>query len=343
MHKFFARAVIALAILGAMAGVSYWILMRSLAPVSIVGETRYLRIDRGETISDALSKAERIGALRSKKGTQLYARVFGGRGEVAEGTYEINTAMRGTDIAKVLLSQKPIRQNVLIREGLWMDRVATVLEENNVCEKSEAIEAFQDPERFEVTAGFPLPAESLEGYLFPDTYDLPPLFGPERAVRKMLDAFRKKVYEPLQSPDPQKLHEWVIVGSMIELEAEKADERPKIAGVIYNRLEIGMRLQIDATVAYAKGVMGRLFFKDYEIDHPYNTYKIQGLPPGPICSPGAASVIAAANPEQHEYLFYVALPDGSHLFGKTYEEHLANIEVSRRAFARAGGGSERGG
>lgn len=328
--------------LGVTAGISYWMLARSLAPVSTVPETRYLRIDRGETIADALKKAERIGALRSATGTQLHIRLFGGRADVAEGTYEINTALSGREIAEVLLSQKPLRQNVLIREGLWMERTAEVLAANNVCTKEESFEAFRDPSRFSNSAGFPLPDRDLEGYLFPDTYDLPPLFGADRAVRKMLDAFRKKVYEPLGKPEADKLHEWVIVGSMIELEAEKDDERARIAGVIYNRLAIGMRLQIDATVAYAKGTMGRLYFKDYEIDHPYNTYRIAGLPPGPICSPGAASIIAASQPEKHDYLFYVAMPGGSHLFGTTYDEHLKNIETSRKAFANTGGGSERG-
>lgn len=340
MPKYLLRSVVAVVVLGVSAAFSYWLLMRSLEPVSIVGEIRYIRIERGETIGDALKRAEKIGVLRSASGAQIYARLFGGRAEVLEGTYEINSAMNGMEIAQRLLSKQPIKQYVLIREGLWMSRVADLLAEKNVCDRETAMQAFMTPKQFESAAGFPLPADSLEGYLFPDTYDLPPLFGANRSVEKMLHAFRTKVYEPLGKPPAGKLHEWVIIGSMIELESQKDDERARIAGVIYNRLNSGMKLQIDATVAYAKGQMGRLLYKDYEIDHPYNTYRIPGLPPGPICSPGFASIRAAANPEKHDYLFYVAMPDGSHLFSKTYKEHLANIEISRKAFK--GGASEKG-
>lgn len=340
MPKFLIRSVVVIVVLGVSTGFSYWLLMRSLEPVATVGGIRYVRIERGETIGDALRKAEKIGVLRSASGAQIYARLFGGRGDVLEGTYEINSAMSGIEIAQRLLSNQPIKQYVLIREGLWMSRVADVLAEKDVCDRESAIKAFGSPKKFETTAGFPLPDDSLEGYLFPDTYDLPPLFGADRAVMKMLEAFRTKVWEPLGKPDRAKLREWVIVASMVELESQKDEERPRIAGVIYNRLKAGMKLQVDATVAYAKGQMGRLIYKDYEIDHPYNTYRIPDLPPGPICSPGYASMRAAANPDKHEFLYYVAMPDGSHLFGKTYEEHLANIETSRKAFT--GGVSEKG-
>nr|MBA3726968.1 endolytic transglycosylase MltG [Armatimonadota bacterium] len=132
---------------------------------------------------------------------------------------------------------------------------------------------------------------------------------------------------------PQKMRAWVIIGSMVELEARQAPERPRIAGVIYNRLGKGMPLQIDATVAYGLKNKRRLLNSDYQIDHPYNTYKIKTLPPGPICSPGASAIKAAARPEKHGFLYYVAMPDGSHRFAKSYAEHLANVEISRRAFA----------
>jgi UPF0755 protein len=136
-----------------------------------------------------------------------------------EGTYEINSGMNGIDVAQRLLSKQPLKQNVLIREGLWMSRVADLLAEKNVCDKESALTAFSMPKSFEAIAGFPLPDDSLEGYLFPDTYDLPPLFGADRAIAKMLDAFRVKVWAPLGKPDGTKLREWVIVGSMIELES----------------------------------------------------------------------------------------------------------------------------
>jgi UPF0755 protein len=117
---------------------------------------------------------------------------------------------------------------------------------------------------------------------------------------------------------------------MIEREAEVEPDRAMIAGVIYNRLSRHMRLEIDATVQYARGQhKERLLFKDLEIDSPYNTYKVTGLPPGPICCPGLPSLEAAIHPETHDYLFYVARLDGSHVFSRTFAEHRRNIAQIR--------------
>ena len=127
------------------------------------------------------------------------------------------------------------------------------------------------------------------------------------------------------------VHELVTVASMVEREAQVAGDRPLIAGVIYNRLRRGMRLQIDATVQYALAEhKSRLLYRDLQVDSPYNTYRISGLPPGPICCPGADSLRAALSPAHHDFLFYVAQADGSHVFGKTFTEHNHNIAVQRR-------------
>ena len=123
--------------------------------------------------------------------------------------------------------------------------------------------------------------------------------------------------------------EIVTIASMIERETSVDFERPIVAGVIYNRLEQGMMLQIDATIQYALGEQkDRLLYSDLEIDSPYNTYKIQGLPPGPIACPGAACIEAALYPEESDYLYYRTKNDGTgeHYFAETYEEHLANGE-----------------
>jgi UPF0755 protein len=188
---------------------------------------------------------------------------------------------------------------------------------------------------------FIVPSKGLEGYLYPETYDLPPLIGAEEAVQRMLAEFEEEIYVPLGKPDPIKLRSLVIIGSMVELEAKHENERKRIAGVIYNRLNKGMPLQIDATVIYGLGERRTLKNVDYQLPHPYNTYKIKSLPPGPICSPRASSVMAAAEPEAHHFFYYVAMPDGTHKFSKTYEEHLRNVGLSRKAYAaeRAGQGA----
>jgi UPF0755 protein len=130
------------------------------------------------------------------------------------------------------------------------------------------------------------------------------------------------------------LHELLTIASLVEREVVIDEERALVAGVIYNRIEDGMMLQIDATVQYSLDKpKERLYEKDLLIDSPYNTYKVEGLPPGPIASPSIASITAALYPEESDYLFYVTKKDGSqsHLFAKTYEEHLKNIEKSKQA------------
>jgi UPF0755 protein len=177
---------------------------------------------------------------------------------------------------------------------------------------------------------FPLPKESLEGYLYPDTYDFPPLLGAKAVIIRQLKNFEKKVWEGLNKP--KNLHEAIIHGSLVELEAGRDDERPIIAGVIENRLEKGMRLQIDASLLYGIQKWRRLTFADYRnIPGPYNLYRVDGLPPGPICSPTVISIKAALNPAKHDHLYYVALPTGNSLFAPTYEEHKRNIEKRKKA------------
>lgn len=315
--------------------VTFFFYSRALAPISEIRKGIYTRVSPGERISDVLRRLERTRVLKSAAAAQIYAGLFYRNSKLVEGTYELSPSMSAPEILDVLFSGKPIRQFITIREGLWMERVASLLSERSVASKEELLEAFRYGEHYREILGFDLPAKTLEGYLFPDTYDFPPLCGADTVVRKMLTAFREKVYERLKKPSPEKMHKWLIIASMVELEAVKDDERARIAGVIYNRLARKMKLQIDATVAYARGEWSPVTRGDYRIEHPYNTYIIDGLPPGPICSPGWASIRAAISPEKHEWLYYVAMPDRSHLFAKTFKEHLKNIEKSRKAFEKA--------
>jgi UPF0755 protein len=191
------------------------------------------------------------------------------------------------------------------------------------------------PEEFKGVVDFPLPAKSLEGYLYPDTYDLPPLLGAKATITRQLKAFQKKIWDAYHHPS--NLHELVIKGSLVQLEAGRDDERPIIAGVIENRLKKGMRLQIDAALLYGIQKWRRLTFDDYKnLDSPYNLYRVSGLPPGPICSPSAKSFAAAKNPATHGNFYYVALPDGSSLFARTYDEHLQNIQNRKHALKLVG-------
>jgi len=170
----------------------------------------------------------------------------------------------------------------------------------------------------------------LEGFLFPDTYEFAPMTPARDVVKTQLRTFKRKV-------GGGDLRRTVTVASLIELEAALDSERSKIAGVIENRLKKGMTLDLDASVLYAMQEWRQLppgFVRT--VKSPYNTYLHKGLPPGPIGSPSLKSIVAARQPDAHGYLYYVARPDRSHLFAKTYAEHQQNIKKARREWALQG-------
>jgi UPF0755 protein len=181
-------------------------------------------------------------------------------------------------------------------------------------------------------------APTLEGYLFPDTYTFAKGTSARAVVRTMLDRF-EAVWRDDWTARLAVLgitrHEAVTMASLVEKEARIADERPTIAAVYWNRVRVGMRLQADPTVQYALPEhVDRLLFVHLEVDSPYNTYRYDGLPPGPIASPGASSLAAALHPADVPYLFFVAHPDGHHEFRRTFQEHQQAIAMVRREARR---------
>ncbi|MNZ86552.1 putative aminodeoxychorismate lyase [compost metagenome] len=181
--------------------------------------------------------------------------------------------------------------------------------------------------------------QRLEGYLFPETYEMKKESTEEDIIKRMLMELDRKLaelpedWQLVMEEKNLSLHELLTIASLVEREVVVDEERALVAGVIYNRMKDGMMLQIDATVQYSLDKpKERLYEKDLQVDSPYNTYKVEGLPPGPIASPSIASIQAALYPEDSDYLFYVTKKDGSqsHLFAKTYKEHLKNIEISKQ-------------
>jgi UPF0755 protein len=295
--------------------------------------TFYHRFDRQTPLTVALRDLKQKDIIRNPRVFRMYAIWKKEQAPVPEGTYLLRGGMTADQLLRVL--RKPISQMVRIPETNLSYRTANLLEKKDVLDAEEYKELIKRPQEFQDAVSFPLPKEgNLEGYLYPDTYDLPPLLGARRVILRQLKAFEQKVMPEIK--DPKDLPRILTVASMVELEAAKDEERPVIAGVIENRIKKGMRLQIDATVLYGLGEWRRLTYADYHnTNSPYNTYKIPGLPPGPICSPTVKSVRAAMNPATHEYLYYVAMPEGYHLFARTYDEHLANIKTARAARAKA--------
>lgn len=330
MNKRKAAVLTVLGLLGLATG-GWWGLVYSVRPTS-KGASEYLRFDRRTTLRQALITLEEKRMVRSAQLGLLYARLRGLQQTVPEGTFRLSPGE--TIETYVALLQKPIVQMVRIPEGWWIKRSAAILEKNNVCKASEYIALANRPDEFKDAVGFVLPKGSLEGYLYPDTYDLPPLLGARQTIVRQLKAFESKVASKMKPGTD--LQRAVIIGSMVELEVALDHERPIVAGVIENRIKKGMRLELDATVLYAlqewknlgPGVVRT-------VKSPYNTYLNNGLPPGPIGSPGAKSILAALNPAKHEFLFYVAKPDLNHMFAKTYGEHINNIRKRQKLLREA--------
>lgn len=182
-------------------------------------------------------------------------------------------------------------------------------------------------------SSFGLTGNQLIGRFLPNTYSFYWTSSPETVVKRVLAEFENKVLVPYEARFEEldkTVDEILSLASIIEWEANIEDEKKRISGLYWNRLDRGMRLQADPTINYAVGERRRLLYEDYQIDHPYNTYLHPGLPPGPITNPALGSIEAALYPEQHDYLYMVASPEGYHAFSETYEEHQRKSEKWRQ-------------
>lgn len=265
------------------------------------------------------------------------------------GVYELRPGMDNAAIIEKLNSGDTVKEETIrftIPEGYTILQMADKLAAENTVNKDRFLELIESDRVWgDVDAIRSIPEnvklhKKLEGYLFPETYEMKKESNEEDIILRMLSEMDRKLsslpegWQDALELSGMSLHEMLTIASLVEREVVVDSERALVAGVIYNRLAAPMRLQIDATVQYALDEpKEKLYDKDLEIDSPYNTYKVDGLPPGPIASPSLASIEAALYPEQTDYLFYVTKKDGSqtHYFAKTYNEHLKNVAKSNNA------------
>ncbi len=244
------------------------------------------------------------------------------------GYYYLNKSMDMFAIVNQLKRGGNAVYKVTIPEGFTVEQVIERLAEKSVNDLDSYLKTVNE---HNFSYEF-LPEDNskllykLEGYLYPDTYTIPLGFEPEETLEVLLSSFKDNVLKKVESSklsNQYNLHQIITIASLIEREAKFDDEKPTIASVIYNRLNQDMKLQIDATVQYLlEENKERLLYKDLEVDSLYNTYQHKGLPPGPICNPGQASIEATLNPDDTDFLFYFALDNGRHVFTKSYEEHI---------------------
>lgn len=295
--------------------------------------TKFVTIPAGVSAGKVANMLAENGIIHSAFGFRLLTKISGKSDKLKPGAYELDPSMAPIAIINKIANGECSESWITFPEGFTVTQIAERIEEERIGKADEFFQnALYNGANFQTN--FPHPGNSLEGYLFPDTYLAPSGSPSNKIIEDMLKCFERKVAVPM-SEDIQKsgmtLHEAITLASLIEREARVPADRPLVSAVLHNRLKINMRLQCDATVLYALGQhKDRVLYSDLEVDSPYNTYKYPGLPPGPIANPGLASIKAALRPAQVDYLYYVARPDGSHIFSRTLAEHQQAIKIARK-------------
>lgn len=299
-------------------------------------------IPDGSSSSKIATILKTSGLIRSEWAFKSYLKETEMDRKLRPGTFSLSTDMTFEQIAQSLVSggKQKATKRFTIPEGYELDEIAEVLAQKGFVSKDEFLKLAKNPSYFEDQYDFIkyLPKDhTLEGYLYPNTYEVYVDADGEDIVKKMLDGFDTIYKEHLEELVQQgkSLNDIITMASIVEREGKIDEERAKIASVFYNRIEKNMKFESCATIQYIlKERKTRLLNSDLKVDSPYNTYINQGLPPGPIASPGKASIIAAISPADTEYLFFVVNPDGvpgSHNFAETYEEFLKYKEIYKKS------------
>ncbi|MBI2875357.1 MAG: endolytic transglycosylase MltG [Candidatus Tectomicrobia bacterium] len=280
-------------------------------------------IPKGLGACQVASLLEERGLIRRASTFYLLALLKGKQGHLSAGEYRLSPGMTPAEILETLSQGKVLLHSVTLPEGITVQDVARLLEGRGLARSARILALSQDRG---VLASWGIQADSLEGYLFPETYYFPRGVPETEILRTMVRTFARR-FSPADGERARQLglswHQAVTLASLIEKEAKEPAERSLISAVYHNRLKQGMRLQCDPTVIYALGerFVGNLTRQDLTMDSPYNTYLYPGLPPGPICNPGKESLRAALYPAQTDALYFVSRNNGWHQFSTTLEEH----------------------
>jgi UPF0755 protein len=267
--------------------------------------------------------AEKI--IPSARMFHRYTQYTNKMGSLKAGTYTIPSGVHMGDVLEILTDGVPLLTKITIPEGKNMYEVGKLLEAKGITSYDEFIRLCKDQE---IISALNIKAPSLEGYLFPETYMFAPATPAKQVIMTFLKQFRQKTKDIDLSKSHLTPHEVVILASIVEKETGAKWERPTIAGVYLNRLKKRMRLQADPTTIYGiwENYNGNLRKKHLLQKTPYNTYKINGLPLGPIANPSLAAIKAVLEPKKHNYIFFVSKNDGTHVFTPTYKEHKKAVD-----------------
>lgn len=299
------------------------------SPYQGYGKSLVFEVPKGRGAGHVMDALADQGVVRSRLSLKLAFSATGRAKTIKAGKYLFDKPLTPLQVLERLRKGEVMLTKVTLPEGLRLDEAASLFASQGLGERSAFLRAFRDASALR---DLDPAARDLEGYLFPDTYFVAPESTEAEIVQTLTRAFR--AWWEGQSAAPRHgltLREVVTLASVVEEETAVPAERPRIAGLFLNRLRIGMPLQSDPTVIYALvddgEYRGFLTRADWGYEHPYNTYQIRALPPGPICSPGRAALEAVLSPEPGRDLYFVAKGDGSHVFSATLDDH--NTAVAR--------------
>ena len=308
------------------------------APANPERHVKVVTIQTGVAFSEVARILESKGIIRDRRSFYLLARLQDAIPKVKAGEYEVHTNMTPSEVLGKLVRGEVIRYSITIPEGFNIFQIGEVLERAGVSSQKAFLDKARDPL---LIAALGFEGESLEGYLFPDTYNFSKGFGEEPVIRQMISRFQT-VYAPLEKKAKEmglSRKEVVILASMIEKEAMDDQERRLISAVFHNRLQRGMALQSDPTAVYGlKRDSGdsRITREDLLKRTPYNTYQMVGLPKGPIANPGIKSLQAVLDPADVNYLYFVSKNDRTHHFSSTLDDHNRAVDRYQRRPKKTG-------
>ncbi len=315
------------------------------------GQPVIVVVDKGTRFLHLAHHLKEQGVIRNERALRWYLNLFGG-GKLKRGEFELYENMSIPSVVSTLTSGKPLEHKFTVPEGYNIYQIADLLEEKGFGKREAFLAAAHS---IEVTKNIPTltpgaPVNSIEGYIFPDTYMIQRIFTEKEIAAMMVARFRevyngmKQAFEASEVTRGLGLtpHQVITLASIVEKETGAASERPVIASVFLNRLKKHMRLQTDPTVIYGIWARdgrfdGNIHRRDLTTPTPYNTYVINGLPPGPIASPGQQAIQAVLNPSASEYLFFVSKNDGTHEFTSDFRSHTRAVkELQLNPISRTG-------
>ncbi|MEK7648917.1 MAG: endolytic transglycosylase MltG [Patescibacteria group bacterium] len=301
-----------------------------LSPLSSSVQEKKIIIESGDTVEIIAAKLYDSGLIRNPSVMITVSKLLFPSYSYKAGEYDIPSNEPLFSLMKKLAIGVPKRElSITIPEGWSIDDIGSALDKQGVFSKDD----FLRSSKKDWSAYFPFligtaQQRTIEGFLFPDTYRIFVDSTPDDVIRKMLTNFNTKVYVKFGEKADEKgwaLYDRVILASIVEREVRTDVDRARVADIFMRRMELGMPLQADSTVNYITGKKSpQSSYNDIAIDSPYNTYRVKGLPPGPICNPGLSSLRAVLYPIRNEYLYFLTAPDGRTVFSKTFQEHVKN-------------------